>query len=48
MPEPGVGWAGRGILTSVGLLKYDQSNDLVKNFDFAVLYRNSETYYLVD
>jgi nitrogenase iron protein NifH len=46
--EPGAGYAGRGITTSTGLLENDQSNDLIKNFVFMVLYRNPETYYLAE
>jgi nitrogenase iron protein NifH len=46
--EPGVRCAGREIITSIGLLENNQSNNLVKNFVFTVLYRNPETYYLVD
>lgn len=33
-PEPGVGCAGRGIITSIGLLENDQFNDMVKNSVF--------------
>lgn len=47
-PEPGAGYAGRGITASTGLFENDQSNDLVKNFVFMVLYRNPETYYLAE
>jgi len=32
--EPGVGCASRGIITSIGLLKNDQFNDMVKNSVF--------------
>ncbi|HII90738.1 MAG TPA: AAA family ATPase [Methanosarcina sp.] len=45
-PEPSAGYEGRGIITSTGLFENDQSNDLVKNFVFTILYRNPETYYL--
>lgn len=37
-PEPGVGCAGREIITSLGLLKNDQFNDMVKN---SVLFSSS-------
>ncbi|AKB55770.1 Nitrogenase (molybdenum-iron) reductase and maturation protein NifH [Methanosarcina barkeri MS] len=33
-PEPGVGCAGRGIITSTGLIDKDQFNDMVKNSVF--------------
>lgn len=33
-PEPGVGCAGRGIITSTGLIDKNQFNDMVKNSVF--------------
>lgn len=33
-PEPGVGCAGRGIITSIGMLENDHSQEMAKNFVF--------------